>query len=473
MVCMAMVAPAAQAAGVVVWLGDSPSTAALQKAERKTTASDWVAPDAAWAAPDPISSADTAAQDQLKEAINSARSRWDEFEVEASIAADLQRAIDGVSVVASEAERDLLVTALVWQGAAVAKAFSSSSLLESPDAAPYRTADGLNRPWRDALALKPDLGRDQMVDGTAWDHFQSFANQAPADGAMDLSKLGELGDIVLDGRPVDPTTLTVGAGRHYVHLVQDGVVHGRMQVIVEPSKSSALPDAGIVAAWGAAANTLAGGTSVGFPDPVRDALHRWGQGSQAVFVATEKDGRVIVQAYAQGAQLAASRRITGVFAGDIGGGGAVSAMFDGAEQSVVAGAISGGISAELGVSYFAAATGVDLTITPGETVAFANSNETSNLHTAATFHIWGGVGAYPLRPVGRNTTLGILATVGWNSPAHILYGGRVLLGIPVGDAEWFRVSAGAATGPNSLWDTGDERIPLTQFFVRIGFGKGV
>ena len=158
---------------------------------------------------------------------------------------------------------------------------------------------------------------------------------------------------------------------------------------------------------------------------------------------------------------------------EVGGGVQSTSLFNEVAEGKkpMSAAISGGAGVELGISYFLIGLGVDGAITPARTITSANAASTENNASSVFVQPWGGIGAYILRPVSDTPTLSVLGEVNWNSPAHLGYGGRITLGIPIDSRRnWVRLSAGATYSPSTLWKLPDDPLSLLTGWFRIGLG---
>jgi hypothetical protein len=64
----------------------------------------------------------------------------------------------------------------------------------------------------------------------------------------------------------------------------------------------------------------------------------------------------------------------------------------------------------------------------------------------------------------------ILGGFTWLAPAHLAYGGRLSVGIPLkNEHTWVRLTAGGYYGPTALAGWPDDTPALSAFF-RVGFG---
>ena len=160
-----------------------------------------------------------------------------------------------------------------------------------------------------------------------------------------------------------------------------------------------------------------------------------------------------------------------MLAGGVGGGIVLSSAFDElVGTSTIAPAVNGDLSAELGIYNLAIYAGGSLTLTPTESMRFANADETENVSTKAYFHPYGGLGVYLPRPDAKKPLLLIGADYGWMSPGAVGLGGKLSVGIPSGDGTWFRIELNAMGG-TQMAGFPAEGEPTVYAGLRIGFGR--
>ena len=479
----------AQAGGVVVWMSDElPEARHLERADVRTGGTAHLSYLDVAFPPQPFAEADRTRLLELRRIIVEGEGEWDEFEVEFDIATELEEALSGVTLIADE--RDLLdvFQGRLLEGAAVAQAFEPSDFQSSARAAPFRfDVDGsyTNRPWREARALDDDgeLLRPDLIDGTAFLHYQEvepvLINQATA--VIDLKERPEGIELFIDGKLIGPEqhAMLLRIGKHYVHVKRDEIISGRSVIEVVSGQRLGIPTLVDSAELKSAAERVGAGTTNGLPVDVKRALellHEHYGGP--VFVASVADGKLQVLPYGWNARLLEDRLFTAMSFGELGASMIMSPVFDEGSpdlisndsQAQVLGA-SGSAGVEFGISYFAILIGADLSITPGSTITYGDEQNAKNERTSFLPQVWGGLGAYILRPIGAKPFLLFGAYGGWSGPAHVGVGGRGVVGIPVDDGKtWVRLSAGGISFPTSLWDEGDESTPLTTLFFRVGVG---
>lgn len=468
----------ASAGPITVWFQDGPpAEREILKADRQTEGTLHL-----WSydlryPPEPEVPTDGERYDELQEAVANGKDRWNEFEIELPIARDLDMVMSDIDLVRSRRDRDELVRALLFQGAAVSRAFEPKAFPTSEDARPFRRAVGdvaVPRAWLDAYALLDrDLERSDFIDGTAWIDWQRYEDAIVGAAPATLTVPEGVGTVHVDGSPVEPGEVALRPGRHWIHIVQDGAVRGRARVEVEPGAAVAFPQRVDDAALADAAAKVLEGRKSGLDSTLVDTLgdlaaHHEG----AVFLAAGEGSRATIVPFAAEAALVDSKLITFALTGDLGAGVLGTPLFDQNTTSdlMLAPSASAGLGMELGVSYFAVGAGVDAALTPGRTVTYGRPSANRNSAISSFAQPWGGIGAYFARPTGATVTAGLLATVQWNMPAHLGYGGRLAVGIPIDDSgrSWFRIAVGGSYGPDTLWDLGGDPQPMVTGFLRLG-----
>lgn len=478
----------AYAEPVTVWLEDEvPDDRAIEKADLQTGGTLHLDSTDVQFPPQPLTEEDAAAITAVGAAVEDGKDRWDDYEVEQSIAAEIQDAVDHVGLVRDARDRDDIVRALLFEGAAIARGFSAVDLGASDRAEAFRFGEGpgaLPKAWVDAYALSHELAdRSDLVDGTGWNDYQRFAKAIQALEPATVYVDDDVGEVWVDGVKLASGNRELPPGRHWFHTVRGGVVHGRQVVDLAPGAEIVLPRAVTDEALATAHERVAAGRRSGMPDAVEDSLSlllaRYGG---PMFVGALKDGKPVLVSYDDRAQLKDTTLVTVQLFGEVGGGVLVSPLFeqnydDGSpEPWMVAPAASGGLGFEVGVSYFQFGGGIDASITPGRTIKFADGNDVENGSVSVFPQPWGGIGAYFVRPTKPTPIAGILGTVTWLSPANLGVGGRLMIGIPVDDKPtWVRISLGASYGLPAQWTTpaGTTTGATISGFLRIGLGSRV
>lgn len=481
-------APRALAQSFVVWMEpEVPGEKALKRANTLTGGAKHLAHVDLAFPPEPATDADGERFNALRKAIADGKARWDEFDVELTIAQEVQGVVDVMTLIRDERDLQDLVDARLFQGAAVDKGFDPSTFAEDEDAAPFRIElSGVvaNKPWVQAMALQPDreFTRADVADGSTFPDLQALRQPISAleGGKIDLTELPGSAALWVDGRPADTSSgsLELRPGMHYFHVVRNDVVAGRQRLTVQPGQSVELPVAVNRTALEQARNKILEGTTNGLPEEVKAAIETLSKFHEgAIFVAAVSDkGAVEILPYARGAQLLKQKVVTVVGVGEVGGGAVVSTLFDQAEgANVTAPAVDAYLGMEFGIYNVAILGGCDLAITPGNTVTHGPGDETStdprdNVTASTLWQPWGGVGLYAIRPTGTTPTLLIAGTYGWDFPAHMAFGARLTFGALIDQGTWFRLTVGGNTSPKSQWDEGDQRTAMSTVFLRIGLG---
>lgn len=436
--------------------------------------------------PSGFSEADARAWEALRATMANSKDRWNEFDVEQTLAVQLEVALSQITMVRDAGEREQLAAARLLQGSAVANAFSPKGFTEALEADPFRqdlSGFLVNKPWWYARSLEPLRRYDAsaVMGGALYERLGSALQKIDAlpVGTIDLSKVPGGTIVYIDGAPIAGALglHEVSAGRHYVHGVRGDHTVGRAVVEIDPGQTVPMPLAVSPEAREEAHHGIMRADLAGLPRDLKSSLDAWmAVYDGPVFLAAEEEGKVVVLPYARGAQLTRSEAVTLVTVGEMGGGAVVSAIFDGSEGTAkVAPGAHGGLGFELGVYQGILAGALDVAFVPGQTVTHANRDQTDNVTSSILAQPWGGVGAYILRPTERRATLAVLATLGWNYPAFVAKGARVSLGIPMeGEDTWFRITAGASTAPHPVKEwreatSGDfAEISMHTAFFRVG-----
>ncbi len=192
-----------------------------------------------------------------------------------------------------------------------------------------------------------------------------------------------------------------------------------------------------------------------------------------LYLGALDEGKAGVVEWGVGARLLERSVFTAVLTADMGGGIQMSSLYEEADgDSRLAGAMSGGFGFDLGFSYFLLNLGMDVSVTPGSTVQFANNDGDDNVAVSVFPQPHAGIGVYFLRPIADTPTLSLQGDVSWVGPAHLAYGGRIAVGVPI-DAKknWFRVVVGGSYGPSTLWKLPEDPVSMTSAWLRVGVGS--
>lgn len=481
MLGIGVTSPARAAEGFVVWLQEQvPDEKALKKAENLSGAAvhrthvDLAFP------PQPATPDDAARIEALREAIASGKSRWDEFDVELTIARELEAALVPVDLIRDLRDLQDVVDARLFQGAAVQKAFSPEDFATNDDAQPFRKEmPGFtgNRPWLTALGLDPDRAftRADVADGSAFPDLQALepAFRELPSARVEVDDMPSGASLFIDGRERDLSQdiIEVRPGAHYMHVLRNGVVSGRQVLDLAPGEELEMPLIVDATELEQARNQVLQGLTTGFPEDVKDSIEDLGDHNEGpIFVAAQDEkGRVTILPYARGAQLFKQKPVTFVLAGEIGGGAIVSGLFNETDgTNVTAPAMMGHLGFELGIYNFALIGGMDLGITPANTLTYGKQDGSGDVTTSIMPRPWGGAGIYVLRPSGTTPTMLIAGTYGANLPAHLAFGGRMAFGIPIDqNGTWFRIAIGGDASPRSYWEEYSD-VAMYSMYLRFG-----
>ncbi|TNE84557.1 MAG: hypothetical protein EP330_29150 [Deltaproteobacteria bacterium] len=223
----------AWAGGSVVWLSEPPDPELapdLTRVPRQV-----VAPEGG------IRQEHIDALENLRVELEAVRPLVHEFDGELEIMARLQAAIDDVEVLRDGNDRDLLYSALAFQGFAVRRYFQDQ-LATEPAAAPYRLVVGGTvevRPWVDAVALDPerkpkpeDIAEEPEL--RAFDEARARVKVAPQ-ATVVLAELPHSAALRIDGS-IAPAGLRVRVtpGKHYLAIVGEEGLRSHSDVRMAP-----------------------------------------------------------------------------------------------------------------------------------------------------------------------------------------------------------------------------------------------
>ena len=476
--------------GIIIWMeSDAPDDKVRQKVENLTAAEVHLSHVDLAFPPQPATPEDAARIETLRETMAAGKAKWDEFDVELSIARELEAAVVPIDLIRDKRDLQDIVDARLFQGAAVQKAFSPDDFAVNEDAKPFRKElPGItaNAPWVSAMALDPDreLTRADVADGSAFPDLQSLqpAYKELRSAELDVSALPPGATLFIDGtqaKPDDKGIILLRPGAHYTHVLRREIVSGRQILDVKSAAELDLPLIVDQTELEQAKTQVLAGLTTGFPDDVKESIEDLARHNTGpIFVAAlDEKGRPKVVPYARGAALLKSKPVTFVFAGEVGGGVIVSPLFDqpdpddpgAARSNVTAPAIMGHLGFELGIYNFALIGGSDVSLTPANVVTYDNNKTASILPQP-----WGGAGVYVLRPTGSTPTMLLAGTYGWNFPGHLAFGGRVAFGIPIDENKtWFRLVIGGDAAPTSMWDGDLKDISMYRMYLRFGLAGGV
>jgi hypothetical protein len=469
----------------VVWLQpDLPTPELRAKAEKMLGVS---AAHAAWAdlafVPAPFNKDDEARLVALARARTDARVKFDVFDTEREIAAALGSAIGAVTVLRDDADRAALADALILQGAAATRIVPEERFATAEDVAAFRGFFGSSavvKPYVDALALQPDgtWASDDLPDANAFTRLGATRDQASAQTAarIELTPLPAGLSVVLDGRPwtVGATYADVEPGRHYLHVLAGGRIVGRQSFDTAPGASvtiEATVSKGELEAAGA--RVLEGSRAI--PADVAQAVDlvglRNGAPTPTFLAVLDEKGRIEVLPYGGGASFQKRPAVTVLLNGSVGGAFLFSPAFVDSLGTPTAGfGVAGDLGFEVGIYNLAIYGGSTLTLTPTESMRYANADSTENIDTNAYFHPYGGLGVYLPRPDVKKPLMMLGANYGWFSPGTMGVGGRIAFGIPSGDGTWFRIDLDGFRG-TQMAGFPAEGEPAVYAGIRLGFGR--
>lgn len=480
-------APAAPA--VVVWMSPTPPAEEVRRlVERETGA----AQHRAWAeialSPEPASGADEQRASALNTVFKDGQGRWEEFEGEGGVARALASAIEPITVLRSEADRQQLVSALIWEGAGITRGYPEALFPSLQDTAPFRVnvaGRSVVRPWLDALALDPkrSFTRADFPDG------QSFAKVQTLQAELALLPRGHLTvdvlppgcTVVLDGvaAPEGTRDLELAPGHHYAHVLVNGTIAERLEFDVLPNDS--VPLRSLVSPEelaSSAAAVLAGSADVpaDVATGVRSAAAHEPNSPRVFLAALDEKNKPHVVAFSGGAVVTKKRPVTLLFVGELGGGVLESSGFGGSQgKSELTYQFGGSLGFELGIYNAAIFGSADLAIAPGKQMPFGVEGGTTpedNQSTSAFFRPNGGIGVYLPRPLPGKVFFLLAGNYGWFSPSSMGPGVKLSVGIPLANdgQTWLRITLDGYRGTQMEGFLG-EGTPTSLASLRIGFGS--
>ncbi len=480
---------------VLVWVEKDLPEEKLQKKAGKIIGGDikvYTGHDLAFP-PQPRDDADKKAYDDLDRAVRRSRERWDDFDVELSIAQEVQGALEPIGIIESEDDRARVVEALLLIGASVDLAFLPPDLKSSSDAAAFRIEmPGVvaNRALVEAVALAPEFRytRAEVANAATAEVLEQLQEdwQGYAHGVLDTTDMPPGTTLVINARPQESPghRVELGPGHYWIYFDRDGLVTGRGEVDILPGLAVELPRLVDDRELAQADRRVSVGAFDGLPNDVItgvDLLAAQHPGREVYLAALDANGRVQVVPYSEGAEVIEKQAITFTVGAEVGGGAVGTPNFrfttdrhgvNTDTTMVFAGAANGAFDLELGIYNFALIGGAEVHITPTETLAFGTGEDgatkADNGSTPVYLKAHGGAGAYVIRPNQyKQATLLVGATYGWFSPGHLGYGGRVTVGIPMGIGSWFKVSLHGYYGDEM--EGYPPNRPLLAAGMRVGF----
>ncbi len=458
----------------VLWVGEVAPTADQQaRLEQQLGPHEVLDPVALMGAPAPEQSSVTV---QVESALESARARWNDFDVELSIARDLAAVADGVDWLASEEEAAALRRLLMWQGAATVRAVAPGHLQDDK-------LQGLVRPlagqlhatgFVDGAALfqERDVQAGDLPDGTAWHDWNTWGPVLAALPVAHVRLSGSFAEVRVDGRPHDPS-VPLAPGVHRLHVQQGDEVVAFRRVELAPGQALDPWPAAHDAELARVAASGRHGRPVRLQGELGRAVERWSEASgDPVVLATgsatgvrimpvqtgegRRDGRARVPVSTWMSVGASS----GITSSDL----YVDAAPGRPKQALTT---SVGLDVTVLVRRWAVAGGLEVPITPTEGIEVANADLTDNLRMQAYPRPWLGVGGRVF--TSRAAQLDLLVEGAWHAPAWVGVGLRAHLGVRLSDRLGMRLFVTGAYSPASTWTID----PLLHPMVRVLGGVGL
>ncbi len=487
----------ATAEPVLIWVENDVPEEKLQRRAAKLTGSaapwtydalDLAFPPSAWGP------ADDEAYSQLARAVERGEDRWDDFDVELSIANEVDSAIDGVGVVRDDADREALIGGYLMLGAAVDMAFAPKDFATGDGAEEYRIElPGVmaNRALLQVLALDSEklFTVHEVNSGRAYKNLEALRSTWPtlATGTLEVGVLPAGATLVVNGRALEGTDQELPPGHYWVHVVVDGAIRGRTQVDVAPGQKVSLPRLVDEVERAQADRKVGEDTVDGIPIDVVTAVNAIAAshpGSKVYLATLDEEGRLVVMPYSEGAELVRNKPVTFALGAELGGGAIATESYyywDPANNPkgriITAPGASGAFDLELGIYNLALLGGAEVHITPTQHLLFGTDGQTSasdNQTTPIFLKAHGGVGLYALRPTKyKKPTLLLAGTYGWFSPGHLGYGARLTIGLPTSPKNWFKITLHGYYGSKVIASDGGVAAypdhPLFAGGLRIGF----
>lgn len=453
--------PAPARAVTVFWLESQvPEPSILERAEATTGEARHLAgPDLAFPPVEP-DEGEQKAWDRLEQVLDSARQRWDAFDVERGIAWEIHEAISKIPLVRTAEQRELLVRALLWQGAAVYWSHSQQDLPHTAEGRAFlRDVEGEPAlgPWIDALALSPEgeFVRSQLPDQTTFEAFLALERRCRglSRSRLRLDRLPQGPVLVVDGRPVQRSgpVLEVSPGRHWVYLEEpDGSLRGAAEILVQPGTTHDLHGAAPRRALVEARGALLDRDPDRFPAEILEAAAKRSEGSSPepiYFAAVAGLRRAVVLSRDQVASgegmdpLVLSQVAVGTGLGV----NRSDSFVESPGQVTNKADLLGRLAMDVAWRNLALVGRADLHLSGGKVEYGVPATET-NATTGALLRLTAGPGLYLPRPRVHRTYLRLDLQWGTLSPGHA---GSVLgfvVGIPTVRSRWVRVGASWFSG---------------------------
>lgn len=472
---------------VLVWMQSAPPDAETQEKASKIVGG--TVAQRAWSDitidPQAATDADAGHIAALTRVMDESQAKWEVFDAETSIARGIAANVEPVALVANDADRDALIEALLWEGAAITRPYPESLFNSLEDTAPFRIAIAnqvVVRAWLDAIALDPkrNFERSEFPDGQSLTRVRALQEQLALlpRATLTIDPLPTGIEAVVDGRTVQPGPVELSPGHHYAHLVRNGIVANRMEFDVTPSSKANLPiRVSAEELTAARARVLANATDV--PNDVLTGIKTLAARSNPaprVFIgAIDDKGKPVILPLAGGAVIEKIRPVTVMFTGELGGGVIESQGFAGKKGAeFVAPGFGGDLGFELGIYNALIQVGGELYLTPTAQMAFGTEGGTTpedNDQASAMFHPHGGLGVYLPRPQPKKAYFLVAGNYGWLSPGALGVGAQLGTGIAMGDGNtWLRISV---TGFRGMQMEGfqAEGTPTSALMLRVGFAS--
>ena len=470
---------------IVVWVEPGlPAPEARAKANRLTGGG---AP-LSWAdiayAPGDRTQEDRMRIDAVQSAVEAARKRWDEFDVELGIAQALRTTLDSVSLTKDDSDRNAIVQALMVESTAVMRAFPESKFVTDEDAALFRVVVGdmvTSKPMVDLVALDPDRvwTREEVGDAQILARIEQYraAVRAMPPGIVHFEAAPPGATLVLDGRALAPDTTDMQAwpGHHYAHVQVGDTVYGRVEFDIASGATVPVPVNVDATELAASKALVLDGTIEGLPADLVSALGAIppvnGTAPRIYLAALDTREHARLVPWSEGAVLLRPKVATFVLAGDVGGGFYNSAAFAGRGGAVrTVPQFGPQLSGQLGIYNLMLNVGGTMSLTPTERFAFGGALDSPTLVPAGV-RVWGGVGVYLPRPSAGKPLFSLGVNYGMFFPGSEGFGGALTFGVPISDGKtWLRLSL---DGFRTVQTKGWPEVGSTNYAgaFRIGFGR--
>jgi hypothetical protein len=278
--------------------------------------------------------------------------------------------------------------------------------------------------------------------------------------------------VVLDGRTLagnGPHPLL--PGRHFLHVLKDGVVHARQVFSAEPGLAVSF------APWVGSADiesmrvAVVDSSTPKVEGPLAVALRARSASAPIFVAAVDPSGKPAVRAWENGAAFKRPPLLNGLFTTTIGTSSIASLGFVGHEgEKVTTDAYAGSIDFSGALAWFGVYGGASLHITPDQLSQFSTGGGTQeNLSLLAQPYAGGAI--YLPRPARGNVFAMVGAHVGWLAPGARGTGVRAGLGIPLGrTGNWLRADWDRFDGVQQADFPGAGEATTVQS-VRVGFSS--